>query len=142
MGQELGLQGLTIPEEYGGQGFTFIELWLVLEEMGGALLCAPFFSSVVLAANALLTSGDDEPRRPACRASRGATRSRRWPSPSRREVGRSGITMEATKNGDGWVLNGQKMFVIDGHVPTSSSSPPAPRPTASRSSRCRVTPPA
>ena len=38
MGQELMLQGLAIPEEYGGQGFTFIELGIVLEEMGRVLL--------------------------------------------------------------------------------------------------------
>ena len=60
MGQELGLQGLAIPEEYGGQGFTFIELGIVLEEMGRVLLCAPYFSSVVLAANAILNAGTDD----------------------------------------------------------------------------------
>ena len=59
MGQELMLQGLAIPEEYGGQGFTFIELGIVLEEMGRVLLCAPYFSSVVLAANAILAAGTD-----------------------------------------------------------------------------------
>ncbi len=42
MGQELGLQSLAIPEEFGGQGFTFIELGIVLEEMGRVLLCAPY----------------------------------------------------------------------------------------------------
>jgi alkylation response protein AidB-like acyl-CoA dehydrogenase len=58
MAGEMALQGLAIPEEFGGQGFSFIELGVVLEEMGRALLCAPYFSSVVLAANALLQSGD------------------------------------------------------------------------------------
>src|SRR6185503_16674875 len=59
MGQELGLQGLAIPEEYGGSGYTYVELIIVLEEMGRALLAAPYFATVALAANALLTSGDD-----------------------------------------------------------------------------------
>ena len=59
MAGEMALQGLAIPEEFGGQGYSFIELGVVLEEMGRALLCAPFFSSVVLAANTLLESGDD-----------------------------------------------------------------------------------
>ena len=59
MAGEMALQGLAIPEEFGGQGFSFIELGVVLEEMGRALLCAPYFSSVVLAANALLQSGDE-----------------------------------------------------------------------------------
>ena len=56
MGSEMALQGIAIPEEFGGQGYSFIELGVVLEEMGRALLCAPYFSSVVLAANTLLLS--------------------------------------------------------------------------------------
>src|SRR6202030_779279 len=59
MADQLGLQSLIIPEEFGGSGFTYVELIIVLEEMGSALLCAPFFSTVALAANALLTSGED-----------------------------------------------------------------------------------
>ncbi len=59
MSDQLGLQGLAIPEDLGGQGFGFVELGIVLEEMGRALLCAPYFSSVVLAANLLLVSGDE-----------------------------------------------------------------------------------
>ena len=60
MANELGLQSLHIPEEYGGQGFTFVELGIVLEEMGRVLLCAPYFSTVCLAANAILNAGTDE----------------------------------------------------------------------------------
>ena len=59
MGEQMGLQGLHIPEEFGGSGYGYVELGIVLEEMGRSLLCAPFFSTVVLAANALLLSGDD-----------------------------------------------------------------------------------
>ena len=57
MANQLGLQGLAIPEEYGGSGFSYVELIVVLEEMGRALLCAPYFSTVALAANTLLHSG-------------------------------------------------------------------------------------
>ena len=63
MADQLGLQSLTIPEEFGGSGFSYVELVVVLEEMGAALLCAPFFSTVALAANAVLTSGDDEAKK-------------------------------------------------------------------------------
>ena len=59
MGSQMGLMGLHIPEEFGGMGFSYVELGVVLEEMGRALLCAPYFSTVVLAANTLLHSGDD-----------------------------------------------------------------------------------
>ena len=58
MAQQLGLQALIIPEEYGGAGFGYVELVVVLEEMGRSLLCAPYFSTVALATNALLASGD------------------------------------------------------------------------------------
>ena len=50
MGSQLGLQSLTIPEEFGGSGFGYVELLVVLEEMGRRLLCAPFFATVALAA--------------------------------------------------------------------------------------------
>src|ERR1700753_1392266 len=59
MGDQMGLQGLIIPEEFGGSGYSYVELIVVLEEMGRRLLCAPYFSTGVLGANTLLVSGDD-----------------------------------------------------------------------------------
>ena len=59
MAEQLGLQGLAIPEEYGGSGYGFIELVVIFEEMGRRLLPAPYFSTVALAATTLLHSGDD-----------------------------------------------------------------------------------
>ena len=50
---ELGGFGLSVPEEFGGSGYGYIELIVILEEMGRSLLCAPYFSTVVLAANAV-----------------------------------------------------------------------------------------
>jgi alkylation response protein AidB-like acyl-CoA dehydrogenase len=117
MAQQLGLQGLAVPEEYGGHGFTYVELIVVLEEMGRALLCAPYFATVALAANALLASGDDAAKKEFLPGiASGDTiatlafteDSGRWDE--------EGITMEATKAGDGWTLSGHKMFVLDGHV--------------------------
>src|SRR3954464_11787675 len=63
MGAEMGLQGLIVPEEYGGSGYTYVELIVVLEEMGRALLAAPYFSTVALAANTILQSGDDSAKK-------------------------------------------------------------------------------
>jgi alkylation response protein AidB-like acyl-CoA dehydrogenase len=59
MAGQLGLPGLTIAETYGGDGFTFTELQVVLEELGRSLTPSPFFSSVVLAAGAILATGDE-----------------------------------------------------------------------------------
>ena len=60
MSDELGLPGFALPVEYGGSGFGVGELQIVLEEMGRALVCAPFLSSAVLAANTLLAADDTE----------------------------------------------------------------------------------
>ena len=48
MADQLGLQSITIPEEYGGSGFSYVELIVILEEMGSALLCAPYFATCLL----------------------------------------------------------------------------------------------
>ncbi len=116
MGQELMLQGLAIPEEYGGQGFTFIELGIVLEEMGRVLLCAPYFSSVVLAAGAILAVGTDAEKQALLPgiASGDTIAALAFTEPSGKWDA-AGITMEATENvGGEFRLSGEKMFVIDG----------------------------
>jgi alkylation response protein AidB-like acyl-CoA dehydrogenase len=116
MGQELMLQGLAIPEEYGGQGFTFIELGIVLEEMGRVLLCAPYFSSVVLAAGAILAAGTDAEKQALLPgiASGDTIAALAFTEPSGKWDA-AGITMEAKENvGGEFTLSGEKMFVIDG----------------------------
>ena len=59
---EMCWSAVHIPEQYGGLGLGYVELVAVLEQMGRVLLCAPFFSTVCLAANALLMAGSDAPK--------------------------------------------------------------------------------
>ena len=73
LNRELGLSAVHIPEAFGGQGFSFVELGIVCEEMGRALLCAPYFSSAVLAATRSCTPANRAERRTCCR---------RWPRAS------------------------------------------------------------
>src|SRR5947209_4832751 len=117
MGDELGLLGLAIPEEYGGAGYGFVELGVVLEEAGRALLCAPYFSSIVLAANAVLHSGDDAARKDylpglASGQLRGTLAltedSGRWDE--------AAVALAAQQGAEGWTLDGHKSFVLDGHT--------------------------
>ncbi len=117
MAQELGLQSLHLPEAHGGQGFTFVELGIVLEEMGRVLLCAPYFSTVVLAADAIMNAGTDEEQAALLPgiASGETIAALAFTEPNGRWDA-AGITMEATKQGDNYVLDGTKMFVIDGHT--------------------------
>jgi alkylation response protein AidB-like acyl-CoA dehydrogenase len=116
MGQELGLQSIAIPEAYGGQGFSFIELGIVLEEQGRVLLCAPYFSSVVLAANAILNAGTEDQKKDLLPgiASGDTIATLAFTEPSGKWDA-AGITMEATENvGGEFTLSGEKMFVLDG----------------------------
>ncbi len=117
MAEQLGLQSLIIPEEYGGQGYTYVELIVVLEEMGRYLLCAPYFSTVVLGANTVLQSGDESAKKeylPGI-ASGETIATLAFTEPNGR-WDESGIEATATSSGDSWKINGTKMFVLDGHT--------------------------
>ena len=117
LAEQLGLPSLTIPEEYGGQGYGYVELVVVLEEMGRYLLCAPYFSTVVLAANTLMQSGDDAAKKahlPGI-ASGETIATVAFTEPNGR-WDEAGIEMTATAEGDAWTLSGTKSFVLDGHT--------------------------
>jgi alkylation response protein AidB-like acyl-CoA dehydrogenase len=85
--------------------------------MGRALLCAPYFSTVVLAANTLLHCGDESAQKeylPGI-ASGETIATLAFTEPSGRWDA-DGIQMTASGSGDSWTLDGEKMFVIDGHT--------------------------
>jgi alkylation response protein AidB-like acyl-CoA dehydrogenase len=117
MAEQLGLQGLALPEEHGGSGYGFIEQVVVLEEMGRALLCAPYFSSVVLAATALLASGDEAAQKDLLPgiADGSTIATLAWvEDPASWDT--TGISATATRSGDGYALSGTKTLVLDGHI--------------------------
>ena len=117
MANELGLQSLHIPEAYGGQGFTWVELGIVLEEMGRALLCAPYFSTVVLAANAIMNAGTEDQQSALLPGiASGETIATLAFTEPNGKWDASGITLEASGPGDTATLTGTKMFVLDGHT--------------------------
>lgn len=113
---ELGLPGIALDEAHGGQGFGPLELGIVQEEMGRALVCAPFFSTACLAAPAIVHVGGAEDHAallPAI-ASGDTTATLAWVEP---DAGwdLSEVAMTARAEGDGFVLEGRKRFVLDGH---------------------------
>jgi alkylation response protein AidB-like acyl-CoA dehydrogenase len=117
MAEQMGLQGLIIPEEFGGSGYTYIELTVVLEEMGRRLLAAPYFATVVLAANTLLHSGDDAAKKELLPGiASGETIATVAFTEPNGKWDASGIEATATADGDGYKLNGTKMFVLDGAI--------------------------
>ena len=117
MAEQMGLQGLIIPEEFGGSGYSYVELTVVLEEMGRRLLCAPFFSTVALAANTLMLSGDDAAKGAHLpQIASGETIATVAFTEENGRWDESGIEMEATGSGDSWKLSGTKSYVLDGHI--------------------------
>jgi alkylation response protein AidB-like acyl-CoA dehydrogenase len=110
---ELGWPGLALPEQWGGQGLGMVELAVVMEEMGYALAPSPLFSNTV-AGLALATCGSDDQRerylRPLAEGTkRGAPAL--FDAGSTASIGE--FTMEARRNGDGLVLDGEKVLVMD-----------------------------
>jgi alkylation response protein AidB-like acyl-CoA dehydrogenase len=117
MAEQLGLQGIAIPEAFGGSGFGFVELGIVLEEMGRRLYSGPYLPSAVLAAQALLRSGD-------------AAAQKEWlPGIAAGEIVATlavdegvgewqpgAMVTEATMADGVWAVSGTKWFVLDGHV--------------------------
>jgi alkylation response protein AidB-like acyl-CoA dehydrogenase len=115
LAEELGLVGLIIPEPHGGAGLSAVELLIAMEEMGRALLCAPFLGTSVFAASALLGCASELAQKEllpkiaagACIASVAfAEPNGRWDL--------AGITLRAAGAGPNVTLTGEKTLVLDG----------------------------
>jgi alkylation response protein AidB-like acyl-CoA dehydrogenase len=118
-GTQLGLQGLAIPESYGGAGFSFAEQAVVLEEFGAALYGGPYLASAVLAATALLASPDEGARRGLLPdIASGQTVATLAFAEDGGSWDPAAIRLSAVKDGPGvngaWRLDGHKSFVLDG----------------------------
>jgi alkylation response protein AidB-like acyl-CoA dehydrogenase len=117
LNRQLGLCGVHVPEEYGGQGFGLVELGIVLEEMGRALLCGPYFASTVLAATAIMNAGSEAQKEtllpPIALGETIATLAFTEPN-GRWDV--AGVETTATPADGRFRLDGVKSFVLDGHT--------------------------
>ncbi len=113
---EMGFSGLLVPEEFGGSGLGCVEAGVVMEEIGRTLMPSPFLSTAVLAASALARGGNaaqktehlpkivDGSLLAALAIDEGA---------KHRPLH---TTMQAVRSGNGFRLNGDKAFVVDGHA--------------------------
>jgi alkylation response protein AidB-like acyl-CoA dehydrogenase len=114
---QLGWMGIAIPEAFGGQGMTYVDLAVLLEEMGRSVLPGPFFATVCLAAPVITEAGSDEQRKALLGpiASGERTAALAYTEPNAR-VDASGIELLARPQDGGFVLSGTKSFVLDAHV--------------------------
>ena len=114
---EQGWLGLILPEQYGGVGLTFLDLSILLEEMGRAMLPGPFFSTVVMAGMTILDAGSESQKQELLpRIAEGqliltlalTEPSARWDA--------VGVQTVAEARGDSYVISGTKLFVPNARV--------------------------
>jgi alkylation response protein AidB-like acyl-CoA dehydrogenase len=114
---DLGWMGLVYPEQYGGSGMTFLDLAVLIEELGRAIVPAPFLSTVVYCGLPILAAGTDEQKKQFLpKIAKGdiimalalTEPSASWDA--------GGIETKATPEGDHFVINGTKLFVQDAHI--------------------------
>lgn len=116
---ELGWTGMHVPEEFGGVGLSYVELIVVLEQMGQVLYPSPFFASVCLAANALLEGAsvadlsDENAGLLAGIAAGEKTATLAYTEPGGR-YRPPDVKLAARSDGDDYLLTGTKSYVIDG----------------------------
>ncbi|MEE8470384.1 MAG: acyl-CoA dehydrogenase family protein [Dehalococcoidia bacterium] len=113
----LGWMGLVFPEQYGGSGLSLLDLTVLLEEMGRALVPGPFLSTVACCGLAILSRGTEEQKKELLpKIARGElilTLALTEPSAS---YDPSDITVQAVREGDDFVITGTKLFVPDAHI--------------------------
>lgn len=114
---DLGWLGLTFPEEYGGVGSSFLDLAVLLEESGRALLPAPFIPTVVLSGHPIMAAGTEEQKQQFLPriASGDLIMTLAFMEPSG-SIEAADITVKATPFGDNFIISGTKLFVPSAHV--------------------------
>jgi alkylation response protein AidB-like acyl-CoA dehydrogenase len=109
----LGWAGLALPEEWGGQGLGIVDLAVLFEEMGYVLAPSPLFSNTIVGLALSLCGSDDQRERYLRPLAEGTLRGTPalWGAGSTATPG--AYVMEAQADGDGVVLNGEKVLVMD-----------------------------
>lgn len=116
IGSELGWCCVHIPEAYGGLGLGFVDLVVLLEATGESVLCAPFFSTVALGANTILECGTEAQKEAMLPAiAEGAQTATLAFAEAAGDWSADGIETTVTQDGDGFVIEGKKAWVVDGH---------------------------
>ncbi len=115
---ELGWMGIAFPEEYGGIGGDFLDLTVLLEEMGYKAVPGPFFSTVILGGFTILEAGSEDQKQEFLSkiAAGEMIMTMALTEPGTTRFNPFLIQTEAKENGDGYIINGTKLFVSDANV--------------------------
>jgi len=113
---ELGWTGITVPEEFGGLGFGYMGLGVVMEECGRTLTASPLYATAVLGTSALLHGGTQEQKTELLGQIVGGELLMALALEEKPHHSPYGAETTAEKSGDGYKVSGSKKFVLDGHV--------------------------
>jgi len=113
---DLGWAGITIPEDFGGLGFGYLGMGVVMEECGRTLTASPLLSTAVLGAGAIIHGGSDELKGDLLPQVAGGELLLALAVEETPHHNPYGATTTAEKSGDGYKVTGSKKFVLDGHV--------------------------
>ncbi len=114
---ELGWMGLVLPEQYNGMGMGFMDLVILLQEMGRNILPGPFSTTVVLGSLPILNAGTEEQKKEFLpKIAKGdMILTLAFTEPSAR-YDAAGVQTKATAQGDSFIINGTKLFVENAHI--------------------------
>jgi alkylation response protein AidB-like acyl-CoA dehydrogenase len=114
---EQGWLGLVYPEAYDGMGLGLVDLVVLMEEMGRAVVPGPYFSAVLLGGLAILEAGGEGQKKEWLpKIAAGDRRvALAWMEPSA-QLGPAGVTLTAVEKGGRYTLSGTKLFVHDAHT--------------------------
>jgi len=114
---ELGWMGILLPEEYGGYGGSFLDMAVLLYEMGYVCLPGPFFASVVMGGLTVLEAGNEKQKRKLLPGIASGERivTLAWTEESG-SYSLNHISTRADLRGNLYILNGIKLFVPYAHV--------------------------
>jgi alkylation response protein AidB-like acyl-CoA dehydrogenase len=114
---EQGWLGLVYPEAYDGMGLGLVDLVVLMEEMGRAVVPGPYFSAVLLGGLAIAEAGSEAQKKEWLpKIAAGDRRvALAWMEPSA-QLGPAGVTLTAVEKGGKYTLSGTKLFVHDAHT--------------------------
>jgi len=114
---EQGWFGILYPDEVGGSALGLVDMTVLMEEMGRAVMPGPFFSTVLLGGSAILEAGSPGQRQEWLpRIAEGSAKvSLAWTEPNARWDA-AGIVATGRETAGGFVLSGTKLFVPDAHL--------------------------
>ena len=113
---ELGFAGILIPEEMGGTGFGPMGIGIVMQEAGRTLAASPLYSTAVLGAGMIMAAGSENQKKELLPKIAAGELLLALAIDETNHHNPANIAMAATRDGNDFVLSGEKKFVIDGHI--------------------------